>query len=281
MISHIFIGVNIYNKDTGQFQYQKNNYNKKINVLFYDEALNTLDCNEDIYYDGDNSSYCFEGFDNIYVELYVNDKKEEFKNTLVLNKLGINKVEFRFRASYLHCRDMFKKCTYLTIIDFSYCKFKVSSINSMFKDCHNLKQVKGLNSLDTSDVSNFSEIFSGCYSLKFISGLSYLNTEKATNFKFLFEYCLSLRRVNLAQISVKNVKKAQSMFYNCRNLTGVNLSTKVKGENCGKSGEKLTLNLEDGEVFGGIDNKGVLKLGEGIKVKEGKKLPRRWRIIYV
>ena len=70
-------------------------------------------------------------------------------------------------------RCMFQGCKELKYIDLSYFNtFKVTDMGCMFKDCHKLKEIKGINNFSTYSTINMSDIFSGCNELIYLIILS-------------------------------------------------------------------------------------------------------------
>ena len=97
------------------------------------------------------------------------------------------------------------------------------SLNSLFKDCTNLLEIK-LNNFDTSNVVDMSYMFYGCSNLLYLD-ISKINTSKVTNMHGMFTSCEKLTSLSLLNFDTSKVKDMQSMFYGCSNLKSINLSS--------------------------------------------------------
>ena len=135
------------------------------------------------------------------------------------------------------------------VFDNSFKNFLPKTTNSWFCKFTNLEEIKGLENLNTSEVtimsgmfigckklsqlnlSNFNTkkvvsmkgMFYGCSSLTFLN-LSNFNTEKVQNMKYMFESCSSLTSLDLSNFKTENVKDMSYMFTGCSSLTSLNLS---------------------------------------------------------
>ena len=69
--------------------------------------------------------------------------------------------------------------------------------------------------------------FNGFSSLTTISGLEYLNTENVTTMESMFENCRSLTGLDMSNFKTDNVANMRLMFYNCTQLNSLNLSSFV------------------------------------------------------
>ena len=67
--------------------------------------------------------------------------------------------------------------------------------------------------------------FSGCNNLTEIKGIEYLNTENVTNMSYMFVKCKALTSLNLSNFNTANVTDINSMFYNCNELTSLDLTS--------------------------------------------------------
>ena len=67
--------------------------------------------------------------------------------------------------------------------------------------------------------------FSGCNNLTEIKGIEYLNTENVTNMGFMFNSCKVLTSLNLSNFNTEKVMYMSNMFYNCNKLTSLDLTS--------------------------------------------------------
>jgi len=100
---------------------------------------------------------------------------------------------------------------------------KVTSMRSMFSNCSSLTSLD-VSHFNTINVTNISNMFYGCSSLEYLD-LSNFNTKNVTEMNWLFQSCESLRFADLSSFNTEKVTGMEYMFQNCRNLKFVNLSS--------------------------------------------------------
>ena len=92
----------------------------------------------------------------------------------------------------------------------------------MFGGCHKLKEIKGLNRLNTSKVTNMSGMFEECNVLENID-LSNFNTDNVTDMSFMFNKCNNLKSLNLKNFSITNCNTENMLSFkskkNCKFIT--------------------------------------------------------------
>ena len=77
--------------------------------------------------------------------------------------------------------EMFNECNFIEYLDLSnFDTINVTNMGFMFKNCHELKEIKGINNFNTKNVLTMILMFKGCIELKHLD-LSNFNTEKVTN----------------------------------------------------------------------------------------------------
>ena len=92
-----------------------------------------------------------------------------------------------------------------------------------FNNKENIKSIKKLTGLDTSNVNSMGLMFSGCSSLTSLD-LSNFNTSNVTNMRAMFYNCSSLTSLDLSNFDTSNVTDMESMFDSCASLTSLYLS---------------------------------------------------------
>lgn len=92
-----------------------------------------------------------------------------------------------------------------------------------FASCGQLKEVIGIENLNTSKVSDMNSMFSGCRALTHLD-LSSLNTVRVRCMCSMFQGCCSLKSLDLSSFSVRAVENMNSMFSDCTALTQLDLS---------------------------------------------------------
>lgn len=99
---------------------------------------------------------------------------------------------------------------------------KVVSLESMFKDNHNV-QVIDLDQWNMSSVENFSNMFAGCSSLQNLKIVKW-ETPKATDMSYMFADCQKLKILDVSKFNTSKVENMSHMFYNCATLRTIDVS---------------------------------------------------------
>lgn len=86
-----------------------------------------------------------------------------------------------------------------------------------------LKQIKGIEYLNTEEMTDMSEMFYNCKSLTSLD-LSHFNTANVTNMSGMFYNCQSLTSLDLSHFNTANVTNMNQMFYNNPSLTTITVS---------------------------------------------------------
>ena len=95
-----------------------------------------------------------------------------------------------------------------------------------FDNKSNIKTIKKLKGLDTSNVTSMSDMFYGCSSLTTLD-LSNLNTSKVTNMSEMFYGCSSLTSLDLSNFIIPDYTIRISMFYGCSSLKDVYITVEA------------------------------------------------------
>ena len=114
------------------------------------------------------------------------------------------------------------KTTTRVVFDASFRDFRPTTTAKWFYRCEALKQIKGLEYLNTSEVKDMSRMFYGCSALTTLD-LKNFNTQNVTNMSSMFAYCLALKSLDLKNFNTQNVTNMNSMFSNCWALTSLDL----------------------------------------------------------
>ena len=101
------------------------------------------------------------------------------------------------------------------------------SAQRLFSKLSNLVSIKGLNNLQTSQITNFSYMFADCPKLTTLD-LSTFDTAKATSYSSMFSGDTALTSVDLSSFTVTDDDLTFSMFDSCSSLTKLNLGTGFK-----------------------------------------------------
>lgn len=110
------------------------------------------------------------------------------------------------------------------VFDASFANARPTTTYSWFQNCDIMKEVKGLNYLNTSKVKNMHTMFAFCRKLKSVD-VSHFNTKEVQDMGAMFSLCTSLETINLGSFDTSNLWMMMSMFNQCQSLTEINLSS--------------------------------------------------------
>ena len=100
------------------------------------------------------------------------------------------------------------------VFDLSFKNFLPKTTENWFFDFTNLEEKKGLENLNTSEVTTMSGMFEDCSRLTSLD-LSSFNAENVQNMSAMFSGCQNLTSLNLSNFNAENVQNMGSMFYSC------------------------------------------------------------------
>ena len=110
------------------------------------------------------------------------------------------------------------------VFDASFAKARPTSCYCWFSGCYNLTEIKGIEYLNTENVTNMSFMFNRCEALTSLN-LTSFNTEKVTDMQGMFGECSDLTSLNLSNFNTEKVMYMSNMFYNCNKLTSLDLTS--------------------------------------------------------
>ena len=108
------------------------------------------------------------------------------------------------------------------VFDASFRDFRPTTTVMWFYRCEALKQIEGLEYLNTSEVKDMSSMFSDCAALTSID-LKNFNTQNVTGMSSMFHHCAALTSIDLKNINTQNVTDMSGMFLGCAALTSIDL----------------------------------------------------------
>ncbi|MBU9789432.1 BspA family leucine-rich repeat surface protein [Lentilactobacillus sp. G22-6] len=124
--------------------------------------------------------------------------------------------------------DMFSICNSITSLDVSNFNTEhVKTMHDMFGDMPDIKQIKGLDKFNTSQVTDMSQMFSGDQDLTELD-VHKFDTSLVTNMTAMFSGLSSLKSnlfFGLSSFDTGNVTDMWAMFQNNTSLTDLSLST--------------------------------------------------------
>ena len=115
------------------------------------------------------------------------------------------------------------RITTRVVFDASFRDFRPTTTARWFYNYDALKQIEGLEYLNTSEVKDMSGMFGDCYRLTSLD-LSHFNTQNVTDMSAMFSGCSGLTSLDLKNFNTQNVTNMRAMFYGCSGLTFLDLS---------------------------------------------------------
>ena len=108
------------------------------------------------------------------------------------------------------------------VFDASFRDFRPTTTAKWFHCCEALKQIEGLECLNTSEVKDMGYMFSDCKALTSLD-LKNFNTQNVTKMNYMFYNCWALTSLDLKNFNTQNVTDMNSMFAYCLALTSLDL----------------------------------------------------------
>lgn len=103
------------------------------------------------------------------------------------------------------------------VFDASFRAFRPTSTKNWFRYCVALTEIKGMENLNTENVTDMSGMFYCCHSLTSID-LDHFNTEKVENMSAMFMECKQLTTLDVSKFNTANVTDMSVMFSFCERL---------------------------------------------------------------
>ena len=115
------------------------------------------------------------------------------------------------------------RVTARVVFDASFRDFRPTTTARWFCNYDVLKQIEGLEYLNTSEVKDMSGMFGDCSGLTSLD-LSHFNTQNVTDMREMFKGCSGLTSLDLKNFNTQNVTNMRAMFSGCSGLTYMELS---------------------------------------------------------
>ncbi len=116
------------------------------------------------------------------------------------------------------------RLTTRVVFDATFRDFRPTTTEMWFYRCEALKQIEGLEYLNTSEVKDMCGMFLGCAALTSID-LKNFNTQNVTDITWMFSDCAALTSIDLKNFNTKKVTYMYEMFSGCSALTTINSNT--------------------------------------------------------
>ena len=174
------------------------------------------------------------------------DEREEKRRRSLLEILYLNTDNmtnmiqmFRLcdRLRYINCNfntsnvsgsymygGIFAHCESLTSIDLStWDVSNITTLDSIFFNCINLKTIKGLEKWDIRNNTSLWRTFQGCRKLENVD-VSNWDTSNVIDMDSVFRECYVLTSLDVSKWNTSNVTSMYAMFDNCNKLTSLDVS---------------------------------------------------------
>ena len=153
------------------------------------------------------------------MELYLNEKQIKVNNLFQPKKPGIYTIKIKFIKPINNIRKLFYDCQNLIYVDLTnFLSIYLTDISYLFSKCTNLKEIKGLNKLNTKNIQNMEHLFSFCENLKSIIGFNSFIAYNVYYMNNMFDNCKSLEFLDLTNFDTSNVRTLQGIFKDCESL---------------------------------------------------------------
>lgn len=108
-------------------------------------------------------------------------------------------------------------------IDPSFAKARPTSTARWFEGLTDIKEIKGIEYLNTSEVEDMKHMFSECYSLETLD-VAHFQTGKVRSMGGMFASCTRLKAVDVSGFDTRNVENMAGMFDECYELKTLDVS---------------------------------------------------------
>ena len=138
--------------------------------------------------------------------------------------LDVNRNEYELNSG-THLPAWYGKSGNITkaVFDASFANARPTSCYSWFCDFGNLKQIEGIENLNTTNVTEMASMFYGCSQLTSLD-VTHFNTENVVHMENMFINCSSLASLDVTHFNTENVANMGSMFDGCSSLTSLDVT---------------------------------------------------------
>ena len=115
------------------------------------------------------------------------------------------------------------RLTARVVFDASFRDFRPTTTARWFNYYRELKQVEGVEYLNTQNVTSMRSMFNGCSGLTSLD-VSHFDTQNVTDVYDMFSDCSGLTSLDVSHFDTQNVTNMSAMFWGCSGLTYLDLS---------------------------------------------------------
>ena len=109
------------------------------------------------------------------------------------------------------------------VFEASFANARPTSCYAWFQNFTKLKQIEGIENLNTENVTNMKFMFRGCSSLTSLD-VTHFNTANVTSMFKMFSTCFKLAELDVTHFNTANVENMNNMFYSCSSLTSLDVT---------------------------------------------------------
>ena len=155
-------------------------------------------------------------------------------SSLCTNQRGLWRAERR-RETFTFRYDEYKpdraysfgrgvpKTVQKVIFEASFKDYRPTSTAKLFNNCNVLKEIDGIEYLNTEQVTDMGGMFYYCSGLTSLD-LSHFNIQNVTDMGAMFSGCWRLTSLDVSHFNTQNVTDMYGMFFRCSGLTSLDLS---------------------------------------------------------
>ena len=111
----------------------------------------------------------------------------------------------------------------LVVFEASFANARPTSCYAWFQNFGNLKQIEGIENLNTANVTDMSYMFENCSNLAKLD-VTHFNTAKVTIMNGMFSGCSNLAELDVTHFNTANVTNMYKMFNGCSNLVKLDVT---------------------------------------------------------
>ena len=139
--------------------------------------------------------------------------------------LGTNEYKLNRGTSFPAWCDLHKSEITKAVFAPSFAEARPTTCAYWFVSCKKLKNIEGIEFLNTENVKDMRGMFYECICLENLD-LSKFDTKNVTNMRNMFYNCQKLKTLDLSSFETDMVTNMESMFYNCILLNTLKLTNK-------------------------------------------------------
>ena len=172
--------------------------------------------------DGSVKAYVVQSTDKTTLTFYYDDQRATRAGKSWGIKVTI-KVGYNTFPAWAGTFESAESITTRVVFDASFRDFRPTTTARWFLNLRALKQIEGLEYLNTQNVTDMSSMFSDCRTLTSLD-LKNFNTQNVTDMGGMFRDCSGLTSLDLSHFNTQNVTDMGGMFRDCSGLTSLDLS---------------------------------------------------------